>query len=836
MYFPVLSRFLAPTRAAVVAAGLALLSAGLPAAAQTLDPTFAALDTRVLDVASSFLVRATVADGQGRVLVGGDFDFLAGARRGNVARLLPTGAPDPTFNPGGDGANGLVDAILVLPNGQIVIGGTFTSYNGVAVGRLAQLNTDGTLDPAFNPGGSGADYQVLALTRDAQGRLLVGGTFTTFNGQPGTGIVRLTPGGTLDAGFVPTPGWGADPRVFAVATDAADRVLVGGIFTDTTRGNLLRLLPGGGLDPSFNPGGRGAEFTVRRVLVAGRGGLYNRANPSVVLRLTSSGTPDPGFTVALTTGQAFGLALTAGGQILVAGRSLRPGPGAPLMNVLRLNPTGSVDAAFAGAAVTRPGGSQGTLYDVAATGPTTVVGGAFTALGGNPTIGVARLSAAGTADGSYGPVVLDQHTEVEHLARLSTDQLLIAGFFGQQGGLTAGPLARLSANGVPDPGFQPDPALGGVTALAVEPGTDRVVVADHSHVHKLTASGDFNPTFNDGVGADAPGQGLLYGIMTVLPLPGGSVLVGGDFTRYDGQVRTGLVRLTASGAVDPAFIPPVDSSYYVASAVASATGSVLITSYSLFSSAPQLQWIDAAGAPLPTFNSGQPVLGATASVLPDGSFFLAGAFTFNGVPYAIGTYKFTAAGQPDPSFALDPALAGQALGFVLQPDGKLLSHETFPLDRWRRLLPNGMLDAGFPPLNFGTGYSGETSRDAVFQTGGKLVVAGGFKTVNGAYHPNLVRFTGLVTGLASNHTLARLPLSAFPVPAHQTLTLRRADSDAAYPAAATLLDALGRTVREWTLGAGAAEPAVSVAGLVPGTYVVRVVSAAGVATQRVVVE
>ena len=73
-----------------------------PLAAQTVDPTYAAFNTRVPDLAyETFLVRALATDAAGRTWVGGSFDFVGATRRGSLARLLPSGAPDPAFNPGG---------------------------------------------------------------------------------------------------------------------------------------------------------------------------------------------------------------------------------------------------------------------------------------------------------------------------------------------------------------------------------------------------------------------------------------------------------------------------------------------------------------------------------------------------------------------------------------------------------------------------------------------------------------------------------------------------------------------------------------------------------------
>jgi hypothetical protein len=68
------------------------------------------------------------------------------------------GTRDLNFNPGnlgfghGDGANEWTGAMIELPDGKILIGGAFTTYNGVARNRIARIYSDGSLDHTFVPG------------------------------------------------------------------------------------------------------------------------------------------------------------------------------------------------------------------------------------------------------------------------------------------------------------------------------------------------------------------------------------------------------------------------------------------------------------------------------------------------------------------------------------------------------------------------------------------------------------------------------------------------------------------------------------------------------------
>lgn len=96
---------------------------------------------------------------------------------------------DPTFNPGGTGVFGGLYAVAMQPDGKILIGGRFTSYNGDAAGMVTRLNADGTRDQTFTAPGIDANCLVRSLLMQPDGKLLVGGSFSIYNGNYG-GIVR----------------------------------------------------------------------------------------------------------------------------------------------------------------------------------------------------------------------------------------------------------------------------------------------------------------------------------------------------------------------------------------------------------------------------------------------------------------------------------------------------------------------------------------------------------------------------------------------------------------------------------------------------------------------
>ena len=127
------------------------------------------------------------------------------------------------------GANGSVYCIALLPDGKILIGGSFTSYDGTARNRVARLNSDGSLDPVFAAGGSGANGAVHALAVQADGRILVGGYFTAYDGTARSHVARLNADGSLDGSFL-AMGSGADDLVYSLGIQPDGKVLLAGYF------------------------------------------------------------------------------------------------------------------------------------------------------------------------------------------------------------------------------------------------------------------------------------------------------------------------------------------------------------------------------------------------------------------------------------------------------------------------------------------------------------------------------------------------------------------------------------------------------------------------------
>ena len=189
-------------------------------------------------------VSAVVVQSDGKVLIGGSFSTVDGTNRNNIARLNSDGTLDGSFNPGtgvtGDGYPS-VNSLAVRPDGRVFIGGDFTAVNGTNRNRIARLNAEGGLDSSFNPG-TGVNNSVGALAVQPDGKVLIGGDFTTVKDLDRSRIARLNADGSGDSDFdAGTTICCGNP----IALQPDGKVLVGG--------SIARLNPNGSLESSFHP-------------------------------------------------------------------------------------------------------------------------------------------------------------------------------------------------------------------------------------------------------------------------------------------------------------------------------------------------------------------------------------------------------------------------------------------------------------------------------------------------------------------------------------------------------------------------------------------------------
>ncbi len=284
------------------------------------------------------------------VLVGGAFTVIDGSStRQYLARLRTsgTGGLDITF---AATANGAVAALALQSDGRIVVGGTFTSIGGVTRNRIARLSASGgthALDAGFNPD---ADAEVRTIAIQPDGKIIVAGAFTTIGGVTRNRVARLNADGSLDTGFNPN----ANSAASAIAIQPDGKVIIAGTFTiiaGVTRNRVARLNADGSLDTGFNPNASGTVNAIAiqpdgKVIVAGAFTTIGGVTRNRVARLNADGSLDTGFNPNANSA-ASAIAIQPDGKVIIAG-TFTIIAGVTRNRVARLNADGSLDTGFGG--------------------------------------------------------------------------------------------------------------------------------------------------------------------------------------------------------------------------------------------------------------------------------------------------------------------------------------------------------------------------------------------------------------------------------------------------------------------------------------------------------
>jgi uncharacterized delta-60 repeat protein len=363
------------------------------AASGDVDPMF------IIGTGANGRVTSLALQADGKMLIGGHFTSINGTNRNYIARLNADGVLDATFRPV-LGPDYYVYSVALQTNGQVLIGGAFIHVDGSNRGRIARLNTDGSLDNTFMNGTLGADGSVTAIALQSDNKVIVDGSFTTMGGYPSLYLARLNTNGITDESFG-TNFW-ANGAINAVAIQPDGRMILGGYFTSingTNRNYVARLMTNGTLDETFNPGS-GANAPVLavamqpdgKVLLGGLFTTINGTNRNSVARLNANGTLDNFFD---------------------------PGSGADAwINSFAIQPNGQI-----------------------------IIGGAFSYVNGTNQYYLARLHSNGSLDADFfsdtGP-----NSYVYSVLKLKDGKVLVGGEFTQMNGTNKNHFARLLGNPV----------------------------------------------------------------------------------------------------------------------------------------------------------------------------------------------------------------------------------------------------------------------------------------------------------------------------------------------------------------------------------------------------
>ena len=560
----------------------------------SLDTTFnpgAGADAPVYDVA---------VQTDGKILLGGNFYGVNSSGSYGIARLNADGSADASFtspipspvpspNPPSQ-IPSIVYSLALQSDGKIVIGGyivkTYTN-SGAVVTPIARLNSNGSFDSSFNPGTINSNALKVAIQPD--GKILMVGFSTTINGVNRNYIARFNTDGSLDANF--NIGTGANAPVYTVAVQTDGKILIGGLFSSfngVSRNRVARLNADGSLDETFNPNSNtflsGPAQTVTalpagKVLVGGAfGGGFNTGGNSDSLKVfNADGSNDSSVRFETTAlGGVRAIAVQADGKVLVGGNFTRPGSGR-IRQVFRLNTDNSIDTTFGSGSTTTFSSSSGGQVNsivVQPDGKILLAGANVTGGGGTFLNNVVRVNADGSADSSFTLANLPVSSGVNSIALQPDGKVIVVWGEPSLRGLPSGGIARVNSDGSLDSTFDSN-ALNGLIldSVIIQPDGKILVggsfssgfISTHTEsvfyngIIRLNADGTRDPTFTPATVTNFD-QGKFTEVHTIALQTNGRILIGGRIFTGSNPAAGGAARLNADGTLDATFTSDAISS------------------------------------------------------------------------------------------------------------------------------------------------------------------------------------------------------------------------------------------------------------------------------------
>ncbi len=514
----------------------------------------------------------------GKILIIGKFTQYAGVNRNLMARINSDGSLDTTFNLGTLTETRtlsqmpVLDTLAIQPDGRILIGGIFERYNGAARTNVARINADGSLDSSFVPetisnnDGAALVPDVTALLIQPDGKILIGGRFTHYGLTSRTHLARLNSNGALDTTF--NPGTGPNADSFKMARQTDGKIVIGGFFltqyNGVTHKGVVRVNVNGSLDNTFDSSTDSvnsfAILSDGKILVGGGFTQFNAGGRNGIARANTDGSLDTSFNLAAPVGSAVrAVALQLDGKILIAGFFTHYN-GVGRTNIARLNSDGSLDASF------NPGaGTSGDLFifgglintiAIQADGKI-LIGGWFTTYAGVARNRLARLNPDGSLDTTFDPGA-GTNSEVRAFAIQADGKILVGGAFGQFNGVARAGMARLNANGSLDTSFDPGAGSDVVGTSAIIFQSDGKILAGGQNLVRLNPDGSRDTSFTKGVEQTNPDFDPQVNDLVIQP--DGKIVIGGRFDRYSGVSRNNIARVNTDGTLDLSFNPGAGTS------------------------------------------------------------------------------------------------------------------------------------------------------------------------------------------------------------------------------------------------------------------------------------
>jgi uncharacterized delta-60 repeat protein len=673
-----------------------------------LDTDFNTYDNGLNGDGFNNAVRTLSMQADGNLIVGGDFLSFNGKPLLYLTRLKTDGGVDEDFDTG-SGFNGKIYSSYIQEDGKIIIGGNFTSYNGVTTGRLIRLNSDGSHDITFNTSIAASTGIVNKIVQQSDGKIIIAGSFTKYNGTTVNRIARILADGNLDASFL--TGSGAPSNINCIQVQPDGKIILAGNFIkfngfDVNR--IIRLNSDGTLDMTFNSGSAFNEeihaMSLQpdgKIILGGEFTDYNGIAANRIIRLNSDGTIDLGFLsgTGLTNGTVYVIKTDAIGNIMLGGSFTDLYNGAEVNRLILLNPDGTIKSDFDAGA----GPGSASVYSLEnSTAGNWYIGGSFSVFDSQNQGKLAKTDVNGIHDISYLSAGVGFDNSVLKVLPLSNNKTMVFGNFSKFNAIASSKVVRILPNGDLDNTFNSaQTGANNAVKTAAQQLDGKMIIGGSFTTYNNTVCNRIARILPDG-GLDnsfVSGSGFNGQVFTVAIQSDQKTLVAGNFTKYNGITAGRIVRLMPDGTIDVGFH--------------TATG-------------------------------GNGIIDAMI-VQPDGKIILGGRFdTFSGLGYS-RVIRLNPDGSIDSSFSVGIGFDKNVYALDLQSDGKIivggsfLNYNGVSKKRILRLNSDGTLDTTF---NSGTGFSNGDVRSIMVQPDDRILLGGAFSgNYNGAPSLGLLRLS-----------------------------------------------------------------------------------------------
>lgn len=558
--------------------------------AQKIDVSFNHPTTQIEDITRfsqyDAVVRSIAVQPDGKIILGGGFRKYNERNRSNIVRLNADGSIDEEFIVN-DGFEGRVETIVLQADGKILVGGQFSSYNGTDAGYIIRLNSDGTIDRNFKTG-SGFNGHVNCILVQPDGKILVGGKFSGYDNNRVNRLARLNTDGSLDVSL--SFPYGFDGSINALAFHKG-KILIGGNFSrfDNLRVNsFVKIGIGGAVDIKFNLGGVGlpANSLVNtiivqdddRIIIGGRLISYNGNRVGDFVRLGENGWIDKKFNTNLAIN----------------------GAGLNYINALSLDKNGNI---YAGGNFSSIGGEvySGFIYTdnngfpIKGTGGdkfgqvavnaiqvlkdgSVMIGGLYTAISGFSRNAIATFENGKIVESKY-VTAYGLDGPVLSISRTPDNNFFVTGRFMTYNNEYVNGIIKIDSLGKRDKSFNfPSEYYQGVEVRAIERQSNgKYIIIGGFEGQENRKPQRILRLNNNGDLDEAFFSGKLSGEYRHLFIqPDDKIILAGDFTDFDGVKQNGILRLTPNGSLDNTFKP--SSSFYIKSkqAILQEDGKILV--------------------------------------------------------------------------------------------------------------------------------------------------------------------------------------------------------------------------------------------------------------------